>query len=239
MKAGHGNRKMSGLLTVVCVLRSGGDYVPAHVLALRDGVRRHLKMPHTFVCLTDLCDEVASAGIVTRRLSNNWPGWWSKIELFHPAIRDWDPTFEDRVFYADLDTIIAGPLDDIVLGHQFTVLRNFWRDDRIGSGLMAWDTDLSEIYRRFASDPEGWMREYKTPDKWGDQQFIFDNSPIQPERWQDKHPGRVVSYKRDIVRLHRGKVPPEASIICYHGRPRPWETKLWPSRTTPPLKQAG
>jgi hypothetical protein len=176
---------------------------------------------------------VRSSEIETVTLDERWPGWWSKISMFRPGL------FDGPCWYADLDTIIVGPLDDIVLGHRFTVLRNFWRDDRIGSGLMAWDTDLSVIYRRFASDPERWMREYKTPDKWGDQQFIFDNTPIQPDRWQDKHPGRIVSYKRDIVRLHRGKVPPEASIICYHGRPRPWETKLWPSRTTPPLKRAG
>lgn len=221
------------MITIACVLRSGPEYRVEHVLALRDGVRRHLLMPHRFVCLSDYQGSLLDQGVQILPLKHGWPGWFSKIELFAEF------TFPGPVVYFDLDTVIVGPLDDIVLGHRFTVLKNFWRADRIGSGVMAWDTDLSEIYRRFASDPARWMREYKTPDKWGDQQFIFDNTPIQPERWQLNYPGRIVSYKRDIVRLHRGRVPAETSIIAFHGRPRPWETKLWPSPTTPPLKQAG
>lgn len=220
------------MLNILCVMRSGGEYHAAHVAALSEGVRRHLKLPFRFRCFTDQ-EAVRSSEIETVALDEGWPGWWSKISMFRPGL------FDGPCWYADLDTIIVGPLDDLVLGHKFTVLRNFWRADRIGSGLMAWDTDLSSIYRKFAQNPDRYMAEYKTPDKWGDQQFIFDNTPIQPDRWQDKHSGRVVSYKRDIVRLHRGKVPAAASIICYHGLPRPWETKLWPSPTTPPLKQAG
>lgn len=208
------------MLNVACVLRSGGEYRPEHVFALADGIRRNLTIPYRFLCISDFA-EVRRPGIDTVGIPEGWPGWWAKICLLKAGV------FAGPVFYCDLDTIIVGPLDDIVRGHRFTVLKNFWRDDRIGSGVMAWDTDLSGIYRRFASDPERWMREYKTPDKWGDQQFIFDNTPIQPERWQLKHPGRVVSYKRDILRRHGGKVPANASIIAYHGKPRPWETKLW------------
>lgn len=209
------------MLTVCCVLKSGPEYRVEHVVALRDGVRRHLTLPHNFICLTDLWPEAMEAGIASVSLKHGWPGWFSKLELFRPGV------FNGPVFYLDLDSIIVGSLDDLVIGHRFTVLRNFWRDHRIGSGLMAWDADLSEIYRRFAADAGRWMREYQTKEKWGDQQFIFDNTPIEPDRWQVKHPGRVVSYKRDILRLHRGKVPPEASVIAFHGVPRPWQTKLW------------
>lgn len=209
------------MLTVCCVLKSGPEYRVEHVLALRDGVRRHLKMPHVVYCFTDYSETIE--GVTRIPLQHGWPGWFSKIEMFSGIIGP------HPVFYADLDTVIVGPLDDIVLGHRFTVLRNFWRNDRIGSGLMAWDTDLSSIYLKFAQNAERFMKEYTTPDKWGDQQFIFDNTPVQPDRWQLKFPGRVLSYKRDILRLHGGKVPSTASVIAFHGRPRPWQTKLWPS----------
>ena len=210
-------------MTVCCVLRSGGDYKPEHVSHLRDDVRRHLKMEHRFVCLTDMsvdCEKIP--------LPEKWPGWWSKISLFHPDI-------PKPIVYIDLDTIIVGPLDDLALGHRFTVLQNFWAKDRIGSGMMAWDADLSAIYSAFAKSPAKFIREYVTQDKWGDQGFIRAHTPIEPERWQRKHPGKVVSYKHhcrpgvDPKSQIIGKpvIPAGASVICHHGQPRPWRTPLW------------
>ncbi len=209
-------------ITVACVLRSGPEYKVEHVVALRDGVRRHLAMTHRFVALTDLVDEVEAAGVDAIPLKHDWPGWFSKIELFRGDL------FEGPVFYADLDTIVVGPLDDIVLGHRFTVLQSFWsaEEKRIGSGLIAWDADLSAIYREFERSSTRWMREYKTTAKWGDQGFIYYNSPIRPERWQQKYPGRIFSYKRDILRAG-AVIPASASVIAFHGVPRPWATPLW------------
>jgi len=166
-------------------------------------------------------------GIEPVPLIHRWPGWWSKIELFRPGL------FEGPILYADLDTVILGALDDMVLGHRFTVLRNFWADrqgaDRVGSGLMAWDADLSVIYREFCESSQLVMRDYTTTERWGDQTFIKDHTPIEPERWQDKHPGRIFSYKRHVVPAG-GRVPEGASVICYHGKPRPWHTPLWHQR---------
>lgn len=202
------------MLTVCCVLRSGGDYGPHHVAALQQGVTSHLSIEHRFVCLSDVdvpCERIP--------LRHKWQGWWAKVELFRPALF-WGP-----VLYLDLDTIIVGSLDEIVLGHRFTVLRSFWsakykEPQRIGSGVMAWNADLSDLYRIFASSPEMFIRKYRTKARWGDQGFIKDYSPIEPERWQDKHPGKVLSFKQHIVKL--GHVPPESAVIAFHGRPRPW-----------------
>ncbi len=198
------------MLTVACVLKTGGEYKPEHVYALRDGVRKHLSTPHRFVCLSDIalkCETIP--------LRHNWPRWWPKIELFSGGLTG-------PVFYADLDTVITGPLDDIVTGHKFTVLQNFHSPARIGSGLMAWDCDLTEIYRLFLCNPVAFMAEYQTSEKWGDQGFIRFNSPVEPERWQVKHPGRVVSYRL----IEKTGVPKGASVVCYGGPRRPWNTQL-------------
>jgi hypothetical protein len=205
------------MLTVACVLKSGGDYWPEHVQALRDGVERNLSLAHRFVCLTDMevdCERLP--------LRNGWPGWWSKLELF-------DGRLEGSVVYLDLDTIVVGSLDEIAIGHRFTVLRNFWAEvygehDRIGSGLMAWDCDLSAIYHAFAAEPERFIREYKTRAKWGDQGFIKDHTPVEPERWQDKHPGKVVSFKKHV--RPAGRVPVGAAIVAFHGQPRPFDLSM-------------
>lgn len=211
------------MLTVACVLRSGGEFKPSHVAHLRDGVARNLRMAHRFVCLTDMsvdCEMVP--------LRNNWPKWWPKLELFHPDM-------PRPVLYFDLDTLTVGELNSIALGHRFTVLENFWAQDRIGSGMMAWDCDLSSIYNAFAKAPQRFMREYVTQEKWGDQGFIKAHTPVEPERWQRKHPGKVVSYKghcRPGVPMKSPAIVPPyipegASVICYHGKPRPWATPLW------------
>lgn len=210
------------MLTVACVLKSGPEFRVEHVAALAEGVRANLSLPHHFVALTDMVDEVEAIGIAAVRLPQSWPGWFAKICLFRPDL------FPGPCLYFDLDTTIVGPLDDLVLGHRFTVLQNFWAPARIGSGLMAWDCDLSAIYEKFCRSPERFMREYVTPERWGDQGFIKDHSPVKPDLWQQKHPGRVVSYRRHI--LPAGGISEGASVVCYGGKARPWNT--------PPLERA-
>lgn len=204
----------ANVLTIACVLRSGGDYTPHHVDQLRDSVARNLSLPYRFVCLSDMevdCERIP--------LKHKWEKWFSKMELFRPDI------FDGPVFYSDLDTLIVGSLDDIVLGHRFTVLRNFWAEefgepDRIGSGLMAWDAPLGQLYHRFAVGPAKFIREYKTKERWGDQAFIKVHTPLPMERWQDKFPGKVVSFKKHV--LPAKCVPAGAAIVAFHGPPRPW-----------------
>lgn len=217
-------------LTIACVLKTGPEYQVNHVLALHAGFQRHLWRPHRFVCLTD-CGAVPAAameraGIEPIRLKHGWRGWWSKMELFRPGL------FAGPVLYADLDTIIVGPLGDLVEGHHFTVLRSFWAktpaDPRIGSGLMAWNTELGLMYQQFRRGFQKAMGEYVTTERWGDQGFIKEHAPTAWEIWQDKFPGRVISYKKHVVPAG-GAVPEGAAIICYHGQPRPWNTPLWHS----------
>ena len=59
--------------------------------------------PHRFVCLSD----VPIKDVETVPLKHDWPGWWSKMALFDPAI-------EGDIFCTDLDNVFLGPLDDIL-----------------------------------------------------------------------------------------------------------------------------
>lgn len=205
------------MLTVACVLRSGGEYQPEHVKHLRSNVKKYLAFPHRFVCVTDTPIEDVHCIL----LRHNWPGWWSKMELWRPGL------FGGTVLYFDLDTVLVSSIDNMIGGHRFTVLRNMWATkeshDRIGSGVMAWAGDLSALYETFAADPLKWMGTTQTPDNWGDQGFIQRHSPVEMERWQDRHPGRVVSWRKDCKR----GVPQGASIVVFGGPARPWKSPLW------------
>lgn len=207
------------MLTVACMLRTGGEYKPEHVYALRRSVVRFLARPHRFECLTDA---TMMTGF-TMPLRHDWPKWWPKIELLHPGL------FSGPVLYLDLDTVLVddiSPLADLAESGAFVMNRDFYHPTRVNSALMCWTGDaLSPIYERMLVDPGRIMLSHK---RGGDQAFMADCIAAglipEPTRWQDALPGAVVSYKVDV--RPTGKVPREARICCYHGVPRPWEAPI-------------
>ncbi|HEY9819112.1 MAG TPA: hypothetical protein V6D20_25365 [Candidatus Obscuribacterales bacterium] len=192
-------------ITVVTVLKSGGIYLPEHVHRLKAQVGLHQPRAR-FVCLSDLALDCE-----TIPLKHNYAGWWAKIELFRPGL------FSGHVVYLDLDTDVVGSLDPLVRDN-FTMLSDFYKPAQPASGVMAWSGDAPEnVYDVFKGDPQDWMNRYKTAARWGDQGFIRDfcNCPIQ------RFGPEVCSYKVHVV---RGKgIPAGASVVAYHGKPKPWE----------------
>jgi hypothetical protein len=206
------------MLTIACLLRSGGDYRPAHVAFLKAEIEKHLTVPHRFACLSDVdvpCERIP--------LTVRWPGYWSKIELFRPGL------FTGPVFYIDLDSGIVGNIDDLVIDHHFTMLRDFYWPEFPASGVMAWSVDLSAIYHAFVKHGDAYMKAKPERGTQGDQGVIAKHTPVAPDFWQDRFPGRVISYKvhvrkpMDRRETGNGSIPAGASIIAYHGKPRPWQ----------------
>ena len=218
------------MLTVACVLRSGGDFDSTWVDALERSCFERIREPHRFVCLTDLmiADVGRIAFIDWVPLEHNWPGWWSKIELFRPGL------FEkgEPVLYFDLDTIVVrdirhlpGTIDcDLVLLRDFYRLQKGW-----GTGIMGWTGGhLGQIYESFKASPRTFISKYRS-----DQDFIKMLVPPSWIRfWQDEYPDQFVSYK-----VHcGGGLPQTAHVVCFHGRPRPtevfgdWVQEKWGKR---------
>lgn len=191
-------------LTVACVLRSGGMYNAVWVRKLRDGFARHLKAPHTFVCLSDVpvpCERIP--------LETDWPGWWAKIELFRPGL------FPGPVLYCDLDHVCCGPLDALAGDHDPDTVIG-WRDTyrRTGvwaSNLMWWHADLSFLHADFAASPEALMAQYASMPRLGDQAFIA--ARVQTAAWQDILPPGVVE--------HYGQHSDDVAMLLTTGRPKP------------------
>jgi len=146
-------------------------------------------------------------------LKHDWPGWWSKMEMF---------SYPGPVLYMDVACRPVGdltPLLEAAISHKFIVIRDFNTHQRnVQSGVMAWNGDMSYLYRQFRQDPEGHMARFVTPRWWGDQGFIEAHAGSW-EYWQDVVPGAVVSYKKNC----QDKVPEKAKIVCFHGKPKPWE----------------
>jgi hypothetical protein len=181
----------------ICVLRSGGEYLPEHV-------QRLARQVPDLVALSDVPVE----GVPVIPLQHDWPGWWAKMELFRPDM-------PGDLMYFDLDTLV---LRVPPTPTRTTVLSDFRKLHLIGSGLMFLKhEDRAQVWDAFVADPAKAMRTCTTGYRWGDQGFLLDFYR-DAQRWQDI--ARVYSWK---FHCQAGVIPADADVVCYHGKPRPWE----------------
>jgi hypothetical protein len=206
----------------LCVLKSGGLYDKEWVRKLRDAVKRNCTKDHRFACLSDV--EVPCERI---NLIHDWPGWWSKIELYRPGV------IEEPTLYLDLDTVITGNIDHLTdLQYDFAMLQNFHQRGFVNSSLVWFrNKDLvpHKVYEKFLKMPEAYMAHHKRTqhDSYiGDQAFVWDALG-----------GRIPLLSLPTLKSYkyhcRNALPKDASIVVFHGPPRPseiktdWMTQHW------------
>lgn len=192
----------SSSLVIKTVLKSGGEYGPEHVTRLAAQLRQHISIPYKFVCYSDL--DFPLDGEI-RPLLHNWPGWWSKLEIFREV---------ETSFYFDLDMTIQGDITAIVeRQYTFAALNNLTPPIRgIGSAMMGWAGDWRNLYEVFKADPQYYMarNSFKSTSRWGDQGFIY-SQVADIERLQITFPGLIRKYsdKDDsAIRVFFGPVKP-------------------------------
>jgi hypothetical protein len=212
-------------VNIVCVYKTNKfmnrdkiiEYNSKQVEWLKKMVEKHVSLPFEFICLTDNVEVSKICRII--HLKHNWPGWWSKMELYRPGL------FKGPVFYIDLDTVIIRNIDNMLIPGKegyFVVLKNLCRGYGFGSGLMAWEGDFSELYYRFLKDSKLYMKKFTSSAHWGDQGFLqvnLENTAF----WQDHYPRAIISYYFDMYK--KGiRIPPKGSkIIPFQGLPKPWD----------------
>lgn len=204
------------MATILTVLRTGPwhnghipcDYRPEHVQWLARQFQRFAP-GHDFACLSD----VKIPGTRTIPLRYDWPGWWSKMELFR---EDFGP-----VVYVDLDVVVVGDMTGILdYPHRFTSWCAPGRGHRVQSSVMAWSGYRPDLFETFLSRPQHWMTICTTPRCWGDQGFINRKLRGQWDELGQLFPGAVGSYHLDF---DRGDPLPDTRLVVFHGSPRPWE----------------
>lgn len=205
------------MVTVACVYKPGKGFTDDYVWRLRQGVYKHAPGAR-FVCLTtslSLKRELKDEAIL---IPDILPGWWNKMLLFQKG------RFAGRVIYFDLDTIINKDISKLLDydGILPLFLDDFNHSGNLATGVMSWDGDqLAHVYDTFMSDHKGIIHrhDHGSGSDRGDQAFmrraVLNWCPVQ-----DILP-TVYSYKIH-VRNHitARKV---ASVICFHGKPRPHE----------------
>jgi len=185
--------------TPVTVLKTGGIYTKEHV-------QRLAKQVPNLVCFSDL----QIPGVKTIPLKHNWPGWWSKMEVFRPDAITGD------ILHIDLDTTVRNIEPFLKVG-KTTMLQDFYFPEAKASGLMyIHEADKEKVYKAFLSDSEAIMKQKRSVPYHGDQGVL--NDLLDAQAWQTLMPGKVVSYK---VHGDDGT----ADVVCFHGKPKPWDVE--------------
>lgn len=216
-QTGFASRPSASTVRVVCV--NAGNYQgrgQEYVEKLHSMVKRNLGA-FSFTCFTDDPEPYAD-GIEKRPLPEpSLKGWWHKLSLLKPGV------FEEgeRVLFLDLDTLITGSIEDFAAyDGEFAMVGQFfdfvmWPFAGNQSAVMAWRGGFGkEIWVAF--EAAGF------PDLPGGDQAFINSLGLKPDIWQDVLPGRLVSFKGS-----GGRFVESASVVCFHGLPRPHECDGW------------
>lgn len=189
-------------MLVACV-KVGTKYDDRYVQRLKNGVAKHLHVPHDFVCF---CDAPVD-GVACEPIGVPLPGWWSKLWLLQLDV---------PLTYFDLDTLIVGDLQRLADWEGFGILRD--PSGCLGSGIMKLTGNEGHVWDSFTPNVMNRMR--------GDQDWITQCMPEAqtfPKEW-------FPSFKLD--NCVKGP-PEGAMAINFHGLPKMhqitsgWVPDLW------------
>lgn len=208
--------------TVACVLKASKAFRPSAVVRLFEDVREHWLGPLDFLCLTDT--PIGHDGIREIPLRHLWPGYWSKLNLFDPAI-------EGPLLYFDLDVMVVGSLADFQATRRLTMLRSLRPrgGSHVNSSIMYLPKAARRpVWRAFIRNPKRMIDRYTwggaAVHAFGDQGFMertWTKRRKPVAFWQETCPGQVESYKAGVRKA--GGLGPNTRVVYFHGRPRPWD----------------
>jgi hypothetical protein len=132
------------------------EWGPTYLERMVRNVRRHLPADTRIVVMTDRPD-VVPAGCDTALLTEDHPGWWSKLWMFRRDVSC------GRCLYLDLDNVLAKPIPELI---ALTPDPMIMMDDRQMPGMPNASTMLffaeqvRYLWDRYAADPTGMQRRF-------------------------------------------------------------------------------
>lgn len=200
--------------TFVVVCKSGGDYSMEHVECIRRQFYAHSRNGNfTFRCITDTPSESWHVPMQT-----GLNGWWSTMEAYR---------FTGPTVFTGLDTLICNdlsPFFDLALRcgpSEIYGIHDFYHP-KWSDGVSIWNGDHRAIGDNF--DPLS--KSTPTHGVMDAASSRMDELGIT-KRYMDDEISGIISYKKHI----RDSVTPSdgagINIVCWHGKPRPWESESW------------
>lgn len=218
----------------IVTLKWGDRYGPEYVNRLASAVRRHTKSPVTVMCFTDDATGIDASVEIHPIPEIELPAeekvtGWRKLCLFRP-----DLPIEGLGLFIDLDVVITGPLDeffsfgdeeDIPIIHNWLPPHKTWfRPDPMIGNSSVFRYKLNQcrfVWDQFHNEKEWALANFRPPQSYLTH-CIRPHMKFWPAEW-------VRSFKRHcrpVFPLNlfvEPKLPQDARIIAFHGKPDPDE----------------
>lgn len=222
----------TSMIHVVC-LKWGKKYNHEDVNRLHYMVSNALTLPHTFYCITDDDTGFHEAIQPLPIYDSELEGWWHKLTLFRQDFYD----LKGTVLFLDLDVVITGNLDDLITYNPGSVMA--CKD----YGKCKWSELNSSVLRFEIGQIDFVWQSFLFNKRWilknmhGDQDWLGRVAPeIEPfpKEWIASFKRHCDSEAENTLGIgHRwiekgwikpkgeAKLPKEAKIVLFHGKPDP------------------
>ena len=200
--------------TIVLVLKSSKDFqlrdvqlIVRHINAKWKGDKPRI------LCMYDKASEHYDLGnFELLPLENDFPGTWSRIQLYSPDMEQYRP-----FLYVDLDTAVINSLESLfdIIKDEFIALEDFWQKGKLATGLV-WFPKNSDVVKRVWASFKGVT---------GKRMDVFLRSVIGKCTYWQSLTNTIVDFKPNSRTLLQ-KLPENCDIVCFHGHPRIYEADI-------------
>ncbi|GAA5130513.1 hypothetical protein JIN84_04770 [Luteolibacter yonseiensis] len=221
----------------IITLKWGDRYGSEYVNRLASSVRRHTKMPVSIVCFTDDGEGIDPSVEILPIPEIDLPpaemvNGWRKLCLFRP-----DLPIEGIGLFVDLDVVITGPLDDfftfgddgdVPIIHNWLPAHKTWfRPDPLIGNSSVFRFHLNHcsfVWEQFHREKEWALATFRPPQSYLTH-CIRPRMKFWPAEW-------ARSFKRHCRPMFpfnlvlEPKLPGDARIIVFHGKPDPDEAAV-------------
>jgi hypothetical protein len=219
----------------------GSKYGAGDLRKLAAGVKRHLKEPHRFLCLTDDLSREMVDGVDYRPIPDphllDRRGCLARLRMFDPQ---WQFIREiregDRIVCMDLDSVVTGPLDPLFCRPEtFLILQGANAANPCpfnGSLMMLRSGSHPEVWSEFSLEALESVPFHEFPD---DQGWIWDRLP-KASGWNAGSQSGVYAFQKPGWPAGEG-LPADARLVVFPGWRSPekfkhlsWVREHWHAR---------
>jgi GT2 family glycosyltransferase len=202
-----------------------GEYTTEHVNRLYYGVKRNLTIPHRFICITDDPTGIECETYPLWDWAREFGGCFTRLKLFDPKIEN---IVGSRFLMMDLDTIVVGNLDELVLRGEEFMMHTYYgkKFEQVYNGCL-WlmvTGSRSEVYEQWKGQESiDLLKKLKDDNKYigSDQAWINYVLGNNEGRFGEDH--GVYDYRRLQIKTPKNKkprtldLPDNAKLIMFSG----------------------
>ena len=216
---------MANTIANVACMKWGTMYDGPYVNNLYSMVRRHLTIPHRFVCFTDnnagFLSGIESFPIPAPDLMGGGNfGSWNKVALFAPKLAN----LSGPVLFLDLDLIIVDNIDCLFEYQpgQFCIIHDWSRRHEGNSSVFRFEVGKhADLLDYFLKHQEEVRSQFRCDQSYVSTRLLAAN---QLHYWPDDW---CCSFKRHCLPkwpkqwFTTATLSPKSKVVVFHGRPKP------------------